>query len=90
MHDPTQQQQSTRAATRGTFTAFGARHVQGVAVFRWVAAICFVLVGALLLEFGHWWGVVYFLAAGVNGTLAYLVPRWNPPGDAHTNAEVSA
>ena len=39
----TEHQQSTGVApapARGTFTAFGARHVKGVAVSRWVAAVC--------------------------------------------------
>jgi signal transduction histidine kinase len=70
---------------RGTFTAFGARHVKGVAVSRWVAAVCFVIAGAVLLALGQWWGVVFFLAAGLNGSLAYLVPRWNLLRDAPKN-----
>jgi signal transduction histidine kinase len=72
---------------RGTFTAFGGRHVKGVAAFRWVAAVCFVIAGAVLLAFGQWWGVVFFLAAGLNGSLAYLVPRWNLLRDAPKNVE---
>ena len=72
---------------RGTFTAFGARHVKGVAVSRWVAAACFVIAGALLVAFGQWWGVVFFLAAGLNGSLAYLVPRWNLLRNAPKNVE---
>jgi signal transduction histidine kinase len=61
--------------------------VKGVAVSRWVAAACFVIAGALLLAFGQWWGVVFFLAAGLNGSLAYLVPRWNLFRDAPKNVE---
>ena len=81
MHNLTEQQQSTGTAPsagRGVFTAFGARHVKGVAVTRWVAAVCFVIAGVLLVAFGQWWGLVFFVAAGLNGSLAYLVPRWNP------------
>jgi hypothetical protein len=77
----TEHQQSTGVApstVRGTFTAFGARHVKGVAVSRWIAALCFVIAGALVVAFGHWWGLVFFVAAAVNGSLAYLVPHWNP------------
>jgi hypothetical protein len=77
----TEHQQSTGVApstVRGTFTAFGARHVKGVAVSRWVAALCFVIAGALVVAFGHWWGLVFFVAAVLNGSLAYLVPHWNP------------
>jgi hypothetical protein len=92
MHDLTEHQQRTGeglSPTRGTFTVFGARHVKGVAVSRWVAAACFVTAGALLVAFGQWWGVVFFLAAGLNASLAYLVPRWNPPRDAQNNAKLS-
>jgi signal transduction histidine kinase len=74
-------------ASRGTFTAFGARHVKGVAISRWVAAVCFVIAGVLLLAFGQWWGVIFLVAAGLNGSLAYLVPRWNLLRDAPKNVE---
>jgi hypothetical protein len=93
MYSPTEHQQSTGMASsvaRGTFTAFGARHVKGVAVSRWVAAVCFVIAGVLLLAFGHWWGVFLFVAAGLNGSLAYLVPRWNLRRDAPKTAKLSA
>ncbi len=74
-------------ATRGTFTAFGARHVKGVAVARWVAAVGFVAWGVVLLAIGQWWGVFLFAPAGLNGSLAYLVPRWNLLRDAPKNVE---
>jgi hypothetical protein len=93
MYNTTEHQQSTvmaRSAGRGIFTAFGARHVKGVAVSRWIAAVCFVVSGALLLAFGQWWGVLLFAAAGLNGSLAYLVPRWNVPRDVPNNTKVSA
>ncbi len=93
MYNPTEHQQSTGmapSAGRGTFTAFGARHVKGVAVSRWVAAVCFVIAGALVVAFGHWWGLVFFVAAALNGSLAYLVPRWNPRRDAPNTAKLSA
>jgi signal transduction histidine kinase len=41
----------------------------------------------VLLAFGHWWGALYFLPAGLNGSLAYLVPRWNLLRDAPKNVE---
>ena len=93
MYNPTEHQQSTGMAPspgRGTFTAFGARHVKGVAVSRWVAAVCFVIAGALVVGFGHWWGLVFFVAAGLNGSLAYLVPRWNLPRNVPKTAKRSA
>ena len=62
--------------------AFGARHIKGVAVSRWVAAVCFVIAGALVVAFGHWWGLVFFVAAALNGSLAYLVPHWSTPNHA--------
>jgi hypothetical protein len=43
----------------------------------------------LVVAFGQWWGVVFFVAAGLNGSLAYLVPRWNAPRDAQNNARLS-
>jgi hypothetical protein len=92
MYNQTEHQQSTGMAppaTRGTFTPFGARHVKGVAVARWVAAVCFVVWGAVLLAFGQWWGVILFAAAGLNGSLAFLVPRWNLVRDAPDNARLS-
>ena len=89
MYNQTEHQQLTGmapSATRGAFTAFGARHVKGVAVSRWVAAVCFVIAGVLLLALGHWWGALFFVAAGLNGSLAYLVPRWNAPNNAKLSA----
>ena len=93
MYNSAEHQQSTGVASspgRGTFTAFGARHVKGVAVSRWVAAVCFVIAGALVVAFGHWWGLVFFAAAALNGSLAYLVPRWNPSRRTPTSARPSA
>ena len=77
----------TPSPGRGIFLAFGARHVKGVAVSRWIAAVCFVIAGALVVAFGHWWGLVFFVAAALNGSLAYLVPRWNLLRDAPKNVE---
>jgi hypothetical protein len=65
------------STTRGTLTVFGARHIKAVAVSRWVAALCFVVWGAVLLSCDQWWGLFLFLPAGLNGSLAYLVPRRN-------------
>ncbi len=93
MYNSTEHRQSTGVASspgRGACTAFGARHVKGVAVSRWVAAVCFVIAGVLLLAFGHWWGALFFLAAGLNGSLAYLVPRWNPSRNTPKTAKLSA
>jgi signal transduction histidine kinase len=75
------------SAARGTFTAFGARHVKGVALTRWIAAVCFVIAGASLMALGHWFGALFFVAAVLNGSLAYLVPRWNVLRDAPKNVE---
>ncbi len=93
MYSPTEHRKSTGmapSAARGTFTAFGARHVKGVAVSRSVAAVCFEVAAVLLLAFGHWWGAVFFVAAALNGSLAYLVPRWNLRRDAPKTAKLSA
>ena len=94
MYNQTEHQQSTGIApstARGAFTAFGARHVKGVALTRWIAAVCFVIAGASLMAFGYWLGALFFVAAGLNGSLAYLVPRWNLLRDAAPhNAKLSA
>jgi hypothetical protein len=92
MHTSTEQQQSSRIApsTRGTFTAFGARHLKGVAVSRWVATLCFVIAAVVLMALGYLLGALFFLPAVLNGSLAYLVPRWNPPRDVPHNTELSA
>jgi signal transduction histidine kinase len=75
------------APGRGIFLAFGARHVKGVAITRWVVAACSVIAAVVLLAFGQWWGWPFFVAAGANGSLAYLVPRWNLFRDAPKNVE---
>ena len=93
MYSSTQPRQSTGVAPspgRGIFLAFGARHIKGVAVSRWVAAVCFVIAGVLVVAFGHWWGLVFFVAAALNGSLAYLVPRWNLLRDPPKTAKLSA
>ena len=64
--------------------------MRGVAVSRWVGAVCFVIAGVVLLVFGQWWGATFLLAAALNGSLAYLVPRWNLLRDAPNNARLSA
>jgi signal transduction histidine kinase len=90
MYATTEHQHSTGvapSATRGIFTAFGARHVKGVAAFRWAAAACFVVAGAALMAVGQWWGAFLFAPAALNGSLAYLVPRWNLLRDAPKNVE---
>jgi signal transduction histidine kinase len=74
-------------ATKGIVTAFGARHVTGVAITRWVVASCFVVATVVLLALGHWWGVFFVLPAALNGSLAYLVPRWNLLREAPRNVE---
>jgi signal transduction histidine kinase len=77
----------TPSPGRGIFLVFGARHVKGVAISRWIVTVCFVIAAVVLLALGHWWGALYFLPAGVNGSLAYLVPRWNLLRDAPKNVE---
>ncbi len=93
MYNQTEHRQSSGiapSAARGVFTAFGARHVKGVALSRWVAAACFVIAGASLMALGYWLGALFFVAAGLNGSLAYLVPRWNLLRDASHGERLSA
>lgn len=93
MYDQTEHQQPSGVApprARGIFTSFGARHVKGVAVTRWVATICFVIAAAVLTALGYWLGALFLLPAALNGSLAYPVPRWNPGRDASKTVELSA
>ena len=93
MYNQTEHRQSSGIAPSiagGSFTAFGARHVKGVAISRWIAAVCFVIAGASLMAFGYWLGALFFLAAGLNGSLAYLVPRRSLPRGVQRNARLSA
>jgi len=78
------------SAPRGTLTAFGARHVKGVALSRWVAAVCFVIAAVVLMALGYWLGALFFLAAALNGSLAYLVPRNLRRDAVPSNANLSA
>ncbi|HEX3616532.1 MAG TPA: hypothetical protein VHU61_08340 [Solirubrobacteraceae bacterium] len=71
---------------RALVTDFGWRHVKGVAVTRLLAAICFAAAGLFLLVSGHWWGALLFLAAAANGSLVYLMPRWQLALDAEKSA----
>lgn len=77
------------STTRGTFGAFGARYVKGVAVSRWVATVCFVVAAVVLMALGYWLGALFFLPAALNGSLAYLVPR-NLRRDVPNNANLAA
>jgi purine-cytosine permease-like protein len=72
------------------YATFGARHVRGIAVSRWVAAACFVIAAVVLLALGYWLGALFFLAAGLNGSLAYLVPRRSLLRDAPHSGRLSA
>jgi purine-cytosine permease-like protein len=94
MYDQTRHQQSTGvmapSAARGTLTAFGARHVKRVAVSRWIAALCFAIAAAVLMALGYWQGALFFLPAALNGSLAYLVPRWNLRRDIGNSVDLPA
>jgi hypothetical protein len=66
-----------RIVRRG-ITTFGWRHGRGVVVIRLVVAVWLVILGSIFCSLGHWywWGALLFLPAGLNGWLAYQVPRW--------------
>jgi signal transduction histidine kinase len=66
-------------------TQFGWRHVKRVAVIRLLVAIWLVILGSIFCVFGQWWGALLFLAAGLNGWLAYQMPRWKLALDALQN-----
>jgi signal transduction histidine kinase len=70
---------------RGMSTDFGLRHVQGVAVVRFLVAVWLVILGSICCAFGHWWGALLFVPAGLVGWLAYQMPRWKVALDALKN-----
>ncbi|HTU98058.1 MAG TPA: hypothetical protein VMF14_19565 [Solirubrobacteraceae bacterium] len=61
-----------------------------MAITRWIVAIGLVIAGVVLVAVGHWWGALLFLAAGLNGSLAYLVPRWNRRPSSTTSPRLPA
>ena len=99
MHEPTDQaerpqaEEATQSSKRAPrfirslpATRFGWRHVKGVAVIRLLVAIWLVILGSVFFAHGHWgWGVVLFVAAGLVGAIAYLMPRWKKVLDAENN-----
>ena len=72
---------------RGISTDFGMRHVRSVAVIRLLVAGWLVILGCVFCALGHWywWGALLFVPAGVNGWLAFQMPRWNGALDALKN-----
>lgn len=61
---------------RSISTEFGRRHVKGVAITRLLVAVWLVILGSVFLAFRQWWGAILFAPAALNGSLAYLMPRW--------------
>lgn len=68
-------------------TEFGWRHVHGIAVIRFLVAVWLTCLGTIFLAFGYWWGASLYVAAGLVGALAYLMPRWKLALDAERNVE---
>lgn len=73
---------------RSISTEFGRRHVRGVAITRLLVAVWLLILGSIFLAFGQWWGAILFVPAALNGTFAYLMPRWKLTLDAE-NAQPS-
>jgi hypothetical protein len=61
---------------------FGWRHVKGVAAVRAVAALWLLALGAIFCAYGYWWGALLFVAAVLDGWLAWQMPRWKRVLDA--------
>jgi Na+/H+-translocating membrane pyrophosphatase len=95
MHEPTQRSlaegeqpdgaKEVPRIIRHTTTQFGWRHVNGIAVIRFLVAVWLVCLGAIYCAFGYWWGVLLFAAAGLVGWLSYQMPRWKSALDAERN-----
>jgi hypothetical protein len=60
---------------RGNGTQFGERHDKTVAIIRSLVAIWLVILGSIFCVLGHYWGALLFVPAGLNGWLAYQMPR---------------
>jgi hypothetical protein len=67
---------SNAVHARGPVSAWGKQHAKGVAVIRLMVAAWLVILGVVFCALGHWWGVLYFPAAGAVAWLAYQLPRW--------------
>jgi hypothetical protein len=52
------------------------RHVTVFARIRVLVALGFVIAGAILCAYAHWWGALFFVAAGLDGWVAYELPHW--------------
>lgn len=65
------------------------RHVKGFAVIRAFVALWFVILEAILCAYRYWWGAFFFAAAGLDGWVAYQLPRWKLALDAE-NGRASA
>jgi hypothetical protein len=92
MHDDETTQASTRPVpwiVRRTVPQFGWRHVKGVAVIRSLVAVWLVILGAIFCASGSWWGPLLFVAAALNASLAYLMPRWKLALDADSNVRIT-
>jgi hypothetical protein len=72
---------------RRTTTQFGWRHVNGIAVIRFLVALWLVCLGCIVLSFGYWWGAFLLVGAALAGSLAYLMPRWKVALDAEKKHE---
>jgi signal transduction histidine kinase len=72
---------------RRSVSQFGWRHVKGVAAIRALVAIWVVILGAIFLAFGDWWGALLWVGAGLLALLAYLMPRWKLALDAERNVQ---
>jgi hypothetical protein len=97
MHEPTEPTQVERqradealerptrpvpSIIRRTVSPFGWRHVQGIAVIRFLVALWLVCLASIVLSFGDWWGAFLLPVAGLVASLAYLMPRWKLALDA--------
>lgn len=51
-------------------------HVSVFARIRVVVALGFVLAAVILCASGHWWGALFFVAAALDGWVAYELPHW--------------
>ncbi|MGD0985690.1 MAG: hypothetical protein ABSA65_18045 [Acidimicrobiales bacterium] len=68
-------------------TKYEWRHVKVIVGVRAVVAVWLLVLGSILCAYGYWWGALLFLAAGLQGWVAYQMPRWKLALDAETGRQ---
>jgi hypothetical protein len=63
------------------------RHVKVIAGVRAVVAVWLLFLGVILCAYDYWWGALLFVAAALQGWVAYHMPRWKLALDAERSIQ---